>query len=60
MLEFIKGNVATILVGAVVFALFAAVMVKLIRDKLNHKSSCAGCAGCPSAGMCHTMASPDK
>lgn len=59
MLSFIMANLSTIIVGAIVFAVIAAVLVKLIRDKINHKSSCGGgCAGCPSAGICG--AKPEK
>lgn len=53
MLEFIKANIASIIVGAVVFIVVAAVFIKLIRDKKNHKSSCgAGCSGCALSGIC--------
>ena len=54
MLEFIINNLSSIIVGAVVFLIVGSVVIKLIRDKKNHKSSCgAGCAGCPLAGECH-------
>ncbi len=54
MLNWLSENLATILVGAVTFAIVGAVVIKLIRDQKNHKSSCGcGCANCPSAGMCH-------
>ena len=55
MLEFLKQNAANIAVGAVVFGIFAAVVVKLARDHKNHKSSCGcGCEGCPGYKMCHS------
>ncbi len=54
MFEFIVQNLANIIIGAAVFAILAAVAVKLIKDHKNHKSSCGcGCEGCPSSGMCH-------
>ncbi|MGI6122948.1 MAG: FeoB-associated Cys-rich membrane protein [Acetivibrionales bacterium] len=54
MLEFISANLASIITGAIVFLIVGAVLIKLIRDKKNHKSSCgAGCSGCPLAGKCH-------
>ncbi len=53
MLELLSANLPTILVGTVVFGVIALVVVKLVRDKLNHKSSCYGCSGCPSQGGCH-------
>lgn len=53
MLSFITENLSTLIVGAIVFAVVAAVVVKLIRDKINHKSSCGcACSDCPSAGIC--------
>ena len=54
MLEFFSANLPTLLVGAVVFGVIALVVVKLVKDKLNHKSSCGcGCSGCPGQGGCH-------
>lgn len=54
MLEFFSANLPTILVGAVVFAVIALVVIKLVRDKRSHKSSCGcGCAHCPSESACH-------
>lgn len=54
MLEFFYANLATIIVGAIVFTVIALVVIKLVKDKINHKSSCgAGCAQCPSRGLCH-------
>jgi len=53
MLEFITANWATIVVGIVVLVIVAAVVVKLIRDKKMHRSSCGcGCANCPMSGNC--------
>ncbi|HHU89478.1 MAG TPA: FeoB-associated Cys-rich membrane protein [Clostridiaceae bacterium] len=54
MLNFIENNLSSIIVGAIVFIIVGAVLIKLIRDKKNHKSSCAaGCSGCPMSGECH-------
>jgi Na+/citrate or Na+/malate symporter len=53
MFDFIAQNLATIIIGAVVFAILAAVVVKMIRDKKSHKSSCGcGCKDCPSSSIC--------
>jgi hypothetical protein len=53
MFEFVAENWATIVVGIAVFAIIAAVAVKLIRDKKRHKSSCGcGCDSCPMSGGC--------
>ena len=47
MLSLIIANLSTIIVGLIVLAIVAAVVIKLVRDKINHKSSC-GC-GCAAA-----------
>ena len=54
MFEWIKSNLPTVFVAAVVAVLVVLVVVKLIRDRKEGKSSCGGCClGCPSAGLCH-------
>lgn len=54
MLNFLSANFSTIIVGIVVFSVIGLVVVKLVRDKINHKSNCGcGCANCPSASACH-------
>lgn len=54
MIEFLKENLSTIIVGTVVFAAVALIVVNMIRDRKKGKSSCGcGCADCPSSGACH-------
>ena len=54
MFEFISANIATIIVAAVILAIVTLIVVKMVRDRKNHKSSCGcGCSGCPGAGICH-------
>lgn len=54
MLNIIMENFSTIGVSAVVAAVLALVVVKMVHDKKNGRSSCScGCANCPSKGMCH-------
>lgn len=54
MIEFIVNNYGSIIVGAVVLVILAAVAIKLVRDKKNGKTSCScGCDGCPGAAVCH-------
>lgn len=54
MLDFIIANLSSIIVGAIVLLIVSAVVIKLIRDKMKHKSSCgACCSGCPMAKDCH-------
>lgn len=44
----------TIIVGAAVAAIIAAVVIKLVKDRKKGKSSCGcGCANCAMAGKCH-------
>lgn len=60
MLEFLKGNLPTVLVAMGLAIIVALIAVKLIRDKKNGKSSCGGsCGGCPSAGFCHKRENDD-
>lgn len=55
MFDFLVNNASTIIVGAAVAALLAFVIIKMVKDKKKGKSSCGcSCAGCPSAGACHT------
>lgn len=54
MLSWFNENWGSLAVGLVVLAIVAAVIIKIVRDKKNHKGGCAcGCEGCPSAGLCH-------
>ena len=54
MMNWISANGPTIIVGAIVAVIVAAVIVKMIRDKKNNKSTCGcSCSGCPGASYCH-------
>ncbi|MGN1346009.1 MAG: FeoB-associated Cys-rich membrane protein [Eubacteriales bacterium] len=54
MLAWLSGNIATILLCAVLIAVVAAIVTGMIRDKKKGKSSCGcGCANCPMSGSCH-------
>lgn len=53
-MNFIINNIGTIIIGLMVFALIAGVVVKLVKDKKKGKTSCGcGCSNCPSSGICH-------
>ncbi|MGI5971395.1 MAG: FeoB-associated Cys-rich membrane protein [Oscillospiraceae bacterium] len=53
MLSFIFENLASVIAGTAVFAIVAAVVIKMIRDRKTQKNSCGcGCSGCPGAGKC--------
>ena len=44
----------TVLVAAVVGAIFVAIVVRIVINKRNGKSSCScGCGGCAMKDSCH-------
>ncbi|MDE6600996.1 MAG: FeoB-associated Cys-rich membrane protein [Lachnospiraceae bacterium] len=54
MLTWIIGNMATIIISAVLLLVVAAVIISMVRGKRKGKSSCGcGCAGCAMNGACH-------
>ena len=54
MLPWLSENLATIIIGALVFALLTFVTVRLIKNKRAGKSTCScGCGGCAMQGVCH-------
>ena len=58
MLEWLAGNIGTIVVAAVVLAVAGAVVISMIADRKKGKNACSscggGCAGCPMSGTCHS------
>ena len=54
MLLWLQNNLGTIIVALIVAVLFAAVIVKMIKDKKAGKSTCGGsCESCGMSGACH-------
>lgn len=54
MVEFLTANLGTIVVGAVLLAIVALIIVNMVKDKKKGKNSCGcGCSNCPSSGICH-------
>ncbi len=54
MLNWLAANAASIIVSIILAVLVIAIIVKLIRDKRNGKSSCGcGCTNCAMQGTCH-------
>ena len=54
MIAWLTNNISTIVVLAVVIVAVAAVVVKMVRDRLHGKSSCScGCENCAIRGECH-------
>ncbi|MCM1505989.1 MAG: FeoB-associated Cys-rich membrane protein [Ruminococcus flavefaciens] len=47
-------NVGTIITGLILFTVLALIVLKMIKDKKNGKSSCGcGCEHCPNSSACH-------
>ena len=54
MFAWIAQNIATILICLGLLLIVVAILVSLIRNKKQGKSSCGGgCKGCPMSGSCH-------
>ncbi|MBE5878510.1 MAG: FeoB-associated Cys-rich membrane protein [Lachnospiraceae bacterium] len=54
MLNWLAANAASIIVSIILAVLVIAIIVKLIRDKRNGKSSCGcSCTNCAMQGTCH-------
>lgn len=54
MIPWILENAGTILVILVLAIIVAAIIIKIVRDKRQGKSSCGNnCAHCAMAGACH-------
>ncbi|MCQ2434020.1 MAG: FeoB-associated Cys-rich membrane protein [Oscillospiraceae bacterium] len=54
MADWISANLASLLVGLLVFAAALAAVIKIMRDRKNGKGGCGGnCAGCAMRGACH-------
>lgn len=54
MLNWLIGNIATIIISLVLILIITSVIYKIIKDKKQGKSSCGcNCANCAMAGSCH-------
>lgn len=54
MMNWLSANLASLVVGFVVAAIVSLIIVKMIRDKKQNKSTCGcSCSGCPGASYCH-------
>lgn len=55
MVEWLKTNLATIIICALLVIVVASIIRNLINNKKNGKTSCGcGCSNCPMSGNCHT------
>lgn len=54
MLNWLIGNIATIIISLVLILIITSIIYKIIKDKKQGKSSCGcNCANCAMAGSCH-------
>lgn len=54
MLQAIVENAGTIIISLILLVIVACVIVTLVRDKKQGKSSCgSNCGCCPMSGSCH-------
>jgi hypothetical protein len=54
MLEFLFNNLATIIICLGLAGIVTAIIIKLIKDRKNGKSSyCCNCGSCPMNKECH-------
>ncbi len=54
MFSWLLENLATMIIGIMLFALIVLITVRMVRNKSKGKSSCGcGCSACPAEGACH-------
>lgn len=54
MTAWFAANWSTLVIGAALLAVVAAVVIHLVRARRQGKSSCScGCSGCPMSDRCH-------
>ena len=54
MFSWLAANISTIVIGLVLAAIVAAIILKLVRDKKAGRSSCGcGCSACAMSESCH-------
>lgn len=56
MLQWIAGNIWTILICAVLIGIVAAIIISMVRKKKQGKSvtcNCGNCQNCAMHGSCH-------
>lgn len=47
-------NLPTVIIGAVVLAIFLLIVIHGIHDHRHHKGGCScGCGDCPGKDLCH-------
>ena len=56
MLQWIAGNIWTIIICAVLIGIVAAIIINMVKKKRKGKSvmcNCGNCKGCAMQGSCH-------
>ena len=60
MAEWLSQNLGTILITIILVLIVTGIVMKLIRDKKQGKSSCGGnCAHCNACTACHRPANKE-
>ena len=60
-MEWIISNLGTIIVAIIVTALLALLIIYLIKQKKQGKTTCScGCSSCPNSQICHSKAKQDE
>ena len=50
----ILENIATLVIGGLLIAAVAAIIIHMVRNRKKGKSSCGcGCSNCPMSDSCH-------
>ena len=53
MISWIMGNIGTIIISLLLILIVIGILLSLIRDKKQGRSSCGGnCAGCKACTFC--------
>ncbi len=52
MLEWLKENYPTLIICILLAAAVAAIIARIIYNRIHHISSCSSCGSCPMAGCC--------
>ncbi|MBO4384964.1 MAG: FeoB-associated Cys-rich membrane protein [Clostridia bacterium] len=53
MFEWLKANLATVLISAALVAVITAIIVGMAKRKKKGGGGSCGCAECPMRGACH-------
>lgn len=57
MQQWLADNLGNIIISLVLLAVVVGIIIKLIKDKKNGKSSCGcNCSHCAMSGSCHYKA----